>query len=73
MVQMSLQNSGGKVFFKREHGTPNGHQREWKYLGDLSVKTKVLLFLTQLKLINNYQAAFQPFLPSSIPLKKGKK
>ena len=34
MVQISLQNSGGKVVFLGEfHGTPLGHQREWKYLG----------------------------------------
>ena len=33
MVQISLQNSGGKAVFS---GTL-GHQREWKYLGHLSV------------------------------------
>ena len=40
MVQISLQNSGGKVVFLGGfHGTPSlGHQRKRKYLGHLSVK-----------------------------------
>ena len=39
MVQVSLQISGGKVVFLGGfHGTTLGHQREWKYLGHLSVK-----------------------------------
>ena len=36
MVQISLQNSGGKVVFLGG-STPFRHQREWKYLGHLSV------------------------------------
>ena len=39
MVQISLQNSGGKVVFSGGfHEPPFGHQRELKYLGHLSVK-----------------------------------
>ena len=39
MVQISLQNSGGKVVFSGgSMGPPFGHQRELKYLGHLSVK-----------------------------------
>ena len=34
MVQISLQNSGVKVVF-------SGHQREYKYLGHLSVKQQI--------------------------------
>ena len=37
MVQISLQKSGGKVVFL-EGGGWVGDQREWKYLGHLSVK-----------------------------------
>ena len=40
MVQISFQNSGGKVVFLRGGvpWNPLGHQREYKYLGHLSVK-----------------------------------
>ena len=39
MVQISLQNSGGKVFFSGiPWNHPLGHQREWKYHGHLSAK-----------------------------------
>ena len=38
MVQISLQNSGGiVVFLGGSMEPPLGHQREWKYLGHLSV------------------------------------
>ena len=38
MVQISLQNSGGKVVFLGASMEPLGHQREWKYIGHLSIK-----------------------------------
>ena len=40
MVQISLQNSGGKLDFLEGsmEPPPLGHQRERKYLGHLSVK-----------------------------------
>ena len=50
MVQISLQNSHGKVvFLGGVHGNPIGHQQEWKYLGHLSVKLikKQVLMLTK--------------------------
>ena len=37
MVQIALQNSGGQIGLLRWfHGTPFGHQYDWKYLGHLS-------------------------------------
>ena len=37
VVQISLQNSDGKMVFLGGPWNPRGHQREWKYLGHLSV------------------------------------
>ena len=37
IVQIALQNSCGKVVFLGGTWNPLGHQREWKYLGHLSV------------------------------------
>ena len=58
MVQISLQNSAGKVVFygwvPRNPPPPFWHQREWKYLGHLSAKctifflSKIHFFLTQI-------------------------
>ena len=44
MVQISLQNSSGKVmaFLGGSMDPPLGHQREWKYLGHVSGKLTIL-------------------------------
>ena len=47
MVQISLQNPGGKVIFLRGvPWNPLGHQREWKYLGHLSVNIITIKIVT---------------------------
>ena len=58
MVQISLQNSGGKeVFLRGFHGTPLGHQWEWKYLGHLRVySTPWALFLETLCIFSKNKA-----------------
>ena len=55
MVQISLQNSGGKVVFlvgSMEPPLPLGHQREWNHLGYLGVKYNPNHESTKSKLTN---------------------
>ena len=49
MVQISLQNSDGKVVFLGGSMKPLGHQREWKYLGHLSVNMKNAMYSNEYK------------------------